>query len=216
MKQQFIIHKKHPRLILFFAGWGMDEHPFLDYYPADSDLLVCYDYRNLDFDYSLLQAYTDMRLVGWSMGVWAASQVFGKNRLNIKKSIAINGTNYPVDDNRGIARTVFEGTLNGLTNATLRKFQRRMCGSATALDDFLNRAPRRDVDELREELRRIGELSQELAPSSFVWSKAVIGNKDHIFTPANQQQSWSSQTEITVCEAEHYSESLLRKVIEHG
>lgn len=194
----------------------MDEHPFLDYHPADSDLLVCYDYRNLDFDYSLLQAYTDMRLVGWSMGVWAASQVFGKNRLNIKKSIAINGTNYPVDDNRGISRTVFKGTLNGLTNATLRKFQRRMCGSAEALDGFLNRAPRRDVDELREELRRIGELSQELAPSSFVWSKAVIGNKDHIFTPTNQQQSWNSQTEITVCEAEHYSESLLRKVIEHG
>ena len=50
MKHYFIQQKHLPRLTLFFAGWGMDECPFMDYCPENSDLLVCYDYRSLDFD----------------------------------------------------------------------------------------------------------------------------------------------------------------------
>ena len=48
MKQYFIEQRHLPSLTLFFAGWGMDERPFLHYHPADRDLLVCYDYRSLD------------------------------------------------------------------------------------------------------------------------------------------------------------------------
>ena len=48
MKHYFIQQKHLPRLTLFFAGWGMDECPFMDYCPENSDLLVCYDYRSLD------------------------------------------------------------------------------------------------------------------------------------------------------------------------
>lgn len=55
MKHYFIQQKHLPRLTLFFAGWGMDECPFMDYCPENSDLLVCYDYRSLDFDFTLLQ-----------------------------------------------------------------------------------------------------------------------------------------------------------------
>ena len=75
MKHYFIQQKHLPRLTLFFAGWGMDECPFMDYCPENSDLLVCYDYRSLDFDFTLLQGYQEIRLIAWSMGVWAASMV---------------------------------------------------------------------------------------------------------------------------------------------
>ena len=51
MKHYFIQQKHLPRLTLFFAGWGMDECPFMDYCPENSDLLVCYDYRSLDLWY---------------------------------------------------------------------------------------------------------------------------------------------------------------------
>ena len=34
MKHYFIQQKHLPRLTLFFAGWGMDECPFMDYCPA--------------------------------------------------------------------------------------------------------------------------------------------------------------------------------------
>lgn len=70
MKQYFIEQRHLPSLTLFFAGWGMDERPFLHYHPADRDLLVCYDYRSLDFDFSLPEGYEDIRgrLVDGSVG----------------------------------------------------------------------------------------------------------------------------------------------------
>ena len=77
-----------PRLLLFFAGWGMDEHPFLQYAPQDSDFMICYDYRTLDFDTSPLTGYTVIDVVAWSMGVWAASQVLSKVSLPIRRRIA--------------------------------------------------------------------------------------------------------------------------------
>ena len=68
MKHYFIQQNYFPRLTLFFAGWGMDECPFMDYCSGNSDLLVCYDYRSLDFDFTLLQGYQEIRLIAWSMG----------------------------------------------------------------------------------------------------------------------------------------------------
>ena len=91
MKQVYIIKDRHPRLLLFFAGWGADKTPFKDYQPADSDYMLCYDYRTLDFDASLLKGYKEINVIGWSMGVWAASRVMDKLQeadLIIKNSIA--------------------------------------------------------------------------------------------------------------------------------
>lgn len=68
MKQSYIIHEHHPRLLLFFAGWGADETPFKMYRPVASDFMVCYDYRTLDFDASGLEEYREINLIGWSMG----------------------------------------------------------------------------------------------------------------------------------------------------
>ena len=50
MKQHFIIKNNSKRLLLFFAGWGMNETPFLQIRPTDTDWMVCYDYRSLEFD----------------------------------------------------------------------------------------------------------------------------------------------------------------------
>ena len=63
MKQEFIIKQNNPHLLLFFAGWGMDKHPFEDYTPSNRDFLVCYDYTSLDFDYSLLHGYETVDVV---------------------------------------------------------------------------------------------------------------------------------------------------------
>ena len=119
MKQSYIIHEHHPRLLLFFAGWGADETPFKMYRPVASDFMVCYDYRTLDFDASGLEEYREINLIGWSMGVWAASQTVPQlsspgtsgEGIHMANSIAINGTPYPIDQHstrhlpRDIGRT---------------------------------------------------------------------------------------------------------------
>ena len=57
MKQVYIINENHPQLLLFFAGWAADETPFKQYRPKNMDYMICYDYRTLDFDYSIFDRY---------------------------------------------------------------------------------------------------------------------------------------------------------------
>lgn len=214
MKHYFIHKQESSQLTLFLAGWGMDHRPFIDCHPERSDLLVCYDYRSLDFDTAWLDGYECIRLVGWSMGVWAASRLPVCLDVRITDRIAVNGTLTPVDDDKGIPRSIFEGTLDGLNEASLRKFIRRMCGSGEALGAFMEKRPQRPVEELKEELRLIGGQAAVLPDLGAVWSKAVVGRQDLIFTAANQRRAWSeSGTDVVEADVPHYSETLLRQVL---
>lgn len=206
MKQKLIHRTGAPRLLLFFAGWGMDKTPFLHIRPQGSDFMICYDYRSLNFDLPSVAHYEGIVLVAWSMGVWAASQVMQNQALPIVQSIAVNGTPYPVDKARGIAPAVFEGTLEGLNETTLQKFRRRMCGSTTVYKEFTAVAPQRSLAELTEELAAIGrQCRSSLPPSSFRWDRAVVGLDDRIFLPPNQIRAWQdTPTEVKCVDGSHY------------
>lgn len=193
----------------------MDEFPFLQYTPPESDFMICYDYRTLDFDASLITPYAAIDVVAWSMGVWAASQVLQGLSLPLRKSVAINGTAFPIDERRGIPPAIFQGTLEGLNPTTLLKFQRRMCLDGTSFARFKETAPRRRVEELKEELDAIGRQYRLLPPAGFHWQQAFIGQNDRIFTPAHQQEAWQeSGALITTGDEAHYDESLLRRHLE--
>lgn len=204
-------------LVLFFAGWGMDETPFRHCCRRNgADLMICYDYRTLDFNADSLWSYRSVTLIAWSMGVWAAEQALRETHLPIRRSIALNGTPYPVDEERGIAPSIFQGTLQGLDDTTLQKFQRRMCGSAQAYKAFAEHLPQRPTDELREELTAILWQYQTLPPANRRWTKAVIGRADRIFLPINQQRAWTSERvdEVEHTEAAHYDADLLNQLLQ--
>lgn len=221
MKQIYIIHEHHPRLLLFFAGWGADETPFKDYHPKNSDFMICYDYRSLEFDQSGMDEYKEINVVGWSMGVWAASQTLPHLLLAIANSVAINGTPYPIDEQKGIPPAIFRGTLDGLTGASLHKFLRRMCADSTAFKAFLQITPRRPLEELREELERIEEsisidpAAAKCGVAPFHWQQAIVGSNDRIIPPANQQQAWEERdTPIIQTDDAHYQEKLFRHYLQ--
>ena len=177
MKQYFIIKNNQKHLLLFFAGWGMDETPFLQIHPTDKDWMICYDYRSLEFDADILQEYSEITLIAWSMGVWAASQIMKQYpSLPLSQSIAINGTLSPIHETKGITPTIFEGTLQGLNEQSLQKFQRRMCGSAADYKAFQTVAPQRPVEELKEELAAIQKQYLSLPPSDFAWQRATVSS----------------------------------------
>lgn len=215
MKQTFIIRNNGKHLLLFFAGWGMDETPFRHIHPAECDWMICYDYRSLEFDTTLIQAYSKITLIAWSMGVWAASQVMKQYpSLPVSQSTAINGTLYPIHETEGITPSVFEGTLQGLNAQTLLKFQRRMCGSAADYKAFQTIAPKRPVEELKEELAAIRQQYLSSLPSEFVWQTAIIGDNDRIFLPDHQEQAWSNKADSLLhVEAAHYQQELFNEVI---
>jgi pimeloyl-[acyl-carrier protein] methyl ester esterase len=101
MKQLFIKKENSPRLLLFFAGWGSDENLFRRTVAEGYDCLLCFDYRTLEFDYSLLDGYREIRLLAWSMGVWVAGQILSGRTYPWEMKLAVNGTPFPIDDRRG-------------------------------------------------------------------------------------------------------------------
>ena len=215
MKQHFIINNSQKQLLLFFAGWGMDETPFLHIQPAGCDWMICYDYRSLEIDTTLMKAYSEITLIAWSMGVWAASQIMKQHpSLPVSQSIAINGTLYPIHATKGIMPSVFEGTLQGLNEQTLQKFQRRMCNSSTDYKAFQTIAPKRPVEELKEELAAIRQQCLSSVSSDFIWHKAIVGKNDRIFLPEYQETAWRNKVDSLVnVEAAHYQQELFYEVI---
>ncbi len=187
------------RAILFFNGWAMTpesvEHLAL---PEGYDLITLWDYRDLHLPADLdLSAYERIDLVAWSMGVWAADRVVAGLGLPLGHAVAVCGTGYPMSDAWGIPVAIFEGTLNGLTEANRTRFNRRMCGGRTYRHLF-EALERRSTDEIRDELACVyrSESSRPqmlpLTPTA-PWTLALVGGDDRIIPADNQEAYWAGQ-----------------------
>ena len=127
MKHELIHSENSRRLLLIFAGWGMDAGVFGHLRRPGYDVMVVWDYRSFHIDWSCVESYEEICLMAWSMGVYAASETVQAIEHKITRRVAVNGTMSPIDDLKGIPQAIFYGTLEGLSEATLRKFNRRMC-----------------------------------------------------------------------------------------
>lgn len=191
MKQLMVSRTGADRVIVLFAGWSMDSRPFENLVRPGYDILVVWDYRSMDIDWSTLQAYKEICIVAWSLGVYAASVTTHTIEPRVTAKIAVNGTLYPVDNRLGIPEAVYTGTERALDARNLRKFHRRMCGSAEAFARFSATAPERtDIQELRDELNAIYPAPIIGNPRSMRWDRAIISRGDAIFPPENQWRAW--------------------------
>ena len=121
MKQLFIpgsASTPSRRLILYFNGWALGPVA-VEHLAGEQgyDLLILWDYRDdqLDFDF---HPYRELRLVAWSMGVWAADRFFSEHprlREHLISGTAVAGTGYPMDDVYGIPEAVYQATLGSIT-----------------------------------------------------------------------------------------------------
>ena len=215
MIQKFLKKEGRPSLLLIFGGWGTWPGLFSGYsYPEGSDVLLCCDYRSLDFDAGLLTGYGSVDLVAWSMGVWTAAHVLSGTGLEacpLRRRIAVNGTMYPVDDLRGIPARVFEGTLERMSRPVLDKFVRRMCGKN--LEEYLSRRPERSPEELKDELAALyTAVKGSGVCCDFRWDVAVIGREDMIFPAENQRRAWTG-IRTAEMDAPHYGKELFEYAI---
>lgn len=244
MKQIYIINESHPRLLLFFAGWACDETPFRQYRPQGMDYMVCYDYRTLDFDNRIFDRYQHIDVLGWSMGVWVASLVLQACPHDRVTGMAFNGSPLPIDDLQGIPCNIYQGTLDGLTPASLQKFMRRMCNDSQAYKAFMRITPHRNFDEIKEELACVqntffnmlhessgkncmdGTTGNRLAPNDttscdtnkyrHAFDRVYIGKRDRIFPPENLQRAFStlSPSDIFIVDCAHYDETMFRFLLQ--
>lgn len=216
MKQLFLKKEGNPGLLLFFAGWGADEHLFASPVAEGYDCMLCYDYASPAFEAAGLAGYRSIRLLGWSMGVWAAAEALASLALPYEKKIAVNGTPFPINDAYGIPVAIFEGTLKGFSDATLARFRRRMCGSAEACKCFLAHAPRRSSENLQEELTAL-ERRVTAHPDkgrALQWDEAWTGSNDRIFPPDNQVRAWNETgTPTVILPMAHYDADCFARLI---
>ncbi|WP_348673531.1 pimeloyl-ACP methyl esterase BioG family protein [Duncaniella dubosii] len=203
MKHKFVKHAGSRRLLLIFAGWGMDSNPFEHVSRPGYDTMVVWDYRELTPDWTAVSGYEEIALIAWSMGVYAASMTIHAIRHKITAAIAVNGTLTPVDNLRGIPEAIYEGTAAGLDERSLKKFFRRMCGDRATTDHFMSAAPQRAASELVDELHAIYPEPWFANPKVSDWDRAVIGRDDAIFPACNQQRAWEG-TPLTVVDRPHY------------
>lgn len=180
-------NKEH--LLLIMAGWGMDAHPFEHLTCPGYDIAIAWDYTDEHFNISDFECYREVVVIAWSMGVMESARIIPDSGLRVTLSIAVNGTESPVNDDNGIPRAIFTGTLETLSEATLSKFNRRMCGSGDKYRKFSENAPVRTIDSLRLELEAIGQRALT-APSTMRRDIAIIGSRDMIFPAANQRHAW--------------------------
>ncbi len=210
MQQEFIIKQGSANLIVFFAGWGMDANPFKDFILENHDLLICYDYRTLDFNHALLKGYNKINIIAWSMGVWVATQIEFSDEINIDQRIAINGTPNPIDDVLGIPLAIYNGTKEGLSEASLKKFQKRMCTNSDDYKYFQSVQPQRDIESLKDELIAIQNEYNRRGKKTLNWNLIYIGTEDRIFPFNNQKNGWSdyNDSSISIINEGHYSKEL--------
>ena len=222
MKQSYIIHEHHPRLLLFFAGWGADETPFKMYRPAASDFMVCYDYRTLDLtppDWKNTAKSTSSAVYG-GMGGFADHATaliarYVRRRYPYGKQHRHQRNTLPHRPAYGYSTRHLPRDIGRTDRGFTAQFLRRMCANGAAFKAFLEITPRRPLEELRDELTEIEKMYHTLPAATFHWQQAVTGGNDRIIPPANQLQAWETLgTPVLQTEDAHYQEELFRHYLQ--
>ncbi|EFL79922.1 DUF452 family protein [Actinobacillus pleuropneumoniae] len=201
-----LISTQQANLIIYFAGWGTPasvvSHLAL---PNGYDLLICYDYQDLNFPAFDFSRYQTVRLVAWSMGVWVAEKVLPE--INLASATAINGTLFPKHDLWGIPLQIFDGTLQTLNAENRLKFERRMCGDKQLLNVYLALPEQRSLAEIHHEIEVLNTaIEANLVTPKLHWTNVIIGEKDRIFSAQNQLAFWQDKkVRMThLSKGEHY------------
>jgi len=177
MKSKFY-KEGNKKLILFFNGWGMDELIVSHLDRTGYDLLVLYDYRDLDITFPDFSSYDELFVVGWSMGVMISSLF---DDIDAKR-IAINGTLKPIDDKYGIPEKIYKLTVRGFNERSCEKFMRRMFEGIPPIQTFSNRA----FEDVKEELENLMGIEAKYIS----YDRKLISDNDVIIPTENQKNYW--------------------------
>lgn len=201
MKLKFVNRKSNNRrLVLFFAGWGMDANPFRKLASTGFDIAVVYDYRSAGFPLSCLNGYSEICVFAWSFGVANASRFISSHpELPVTLRVAVNGTLFPVDDRRGIPLKVFNATVGAFSEAGWRAFVKRMCGTHEIESVFWTNKPERGIAGQAEEL----EVMRGFAGVGIPWDAVYISDRDRIIPTSNQIEAWSDIPSVRMCSSGH-------------
>ncbi|MCU4156142.1 DUF452 family protein [Carboxylicivirga sp. A043] len=207
MKYSWLHKKNSHHLILFFNGWSCDEYPFSPLKSGECDVLMLNDYRDLTMPeevFEFMEVYQKISVVAWSFGVWVAQVALYPLKETLRHTIAINGTLQPVDKEFGIPAPIALGTLSGLNDKNLEKFQRRMFSDKSHWKQFVDNKPQRGFDEVKNELFLLLQHFKVQKLKDDFYNTAVIGRSDLIFSASNQLSYWEGKADVVKVSGGHF------------
>lgn len=192
MKSYWINKQNNKNLIVFFAGWSFDYHPFQYLDCENFDVLFIYDYNDLTIPQDLkeLSKYENKNLITWSMGVFTAYQVKELFK-DFNYKLAINGTTTPVDNEFGIPVKMFELTLKHAQKGLEGKFYQNVFLSENELEKYLTHPVQRSIENRVSELGNLYGFIRSKIDTGYekFYDLAIVSDFDKIIPPKNQKAS---------------------------
>lgn len=192
MRHEWLARAGGAELTVVFGGWGLGPLPFAEL-AGGQDVLFVEDYRALDSDLSEIASYDRFRLLAYSFGVASAAHWLAHTHHAPVRFVAVNGTLFPADSERGIEPEMVTATASELSEASFARFCRRagLTGPPPALN----------VEARREELLAI--IRRGAAPQTR-FDRIWISTRDSIIPTQAQEAAWASQAhEIRRLNAPH-------------
>ncbi len=203
MRYHWLNKQNNDKLVIFFCGWSFDYVPFERLDCGKNDVLCVYDYSEM-LPLSLAYEYKQISLITWSMGVYIA-YLLRDELPNFDRKIAINGTPFPVDDEKGIPRRTFELTLKYVDSGLQGKFQQNLFKKPEEYEKYLLSPVRRSIGNRAGELAVLDKFikSQTIEYSKF-YDCAIISDADKIIPTRNQVKCWEGQANIVMLDSGHF------------
>ncbi|AQW85825.1 putative protein (DUF452 domain) [Campylobacter pinnipediorum subsp. caledonicus] len=189
MKFKYLVQNNSENLLLFFTGFASEPNHFSHLKMSDEfDIVIIYEYENLNFPKDLLSKYAKIQIIGFSMGVGVASRIDFDLLLNNKQKIifnlAVGGTPHGIDRVYGIHSAIFKRSIESFEP---KEFIKNM--SAKDLEINLQR-------DYKKELKYLFDLCQN-EPINTNWQKALAGVNDKIF-PLTAMQKFFKEKLSTI------------------
>lgn len=202
MQSHWLNKQNNNKLIIFFTGWSFDYKPFEFLNCKDFDVLIIYDYDDLDLPQ--IPEYKEYFLISWSMGVYTSYLL--KDKLpKFTKKIAINGTPFPVNDEYGIPLKPFILTLRHAKTGLEGKFYQNIFNSEEEYARYTKTQVERTIENRVSELNTLYSKikSTEISYQNY-FDTAIISNNDKIIPTKNQINFWEGKAEIKTVESGHF------------
>lgn len=202
MQSHWLNKQNNNKLIIFFTGWSFDYKPFEFLNCKDFDVLIIYDYNDLDLPQ--IPEYKEYFLISWSMGVYTSYLL--KDKLpKFTKKIAINGTPFPVNDEYGIPLKPFILTLRHAKTGLEGKFYQNIFNSEEEYARYTKTQVERTIENRVSELNNLYSKikSTEISYQKY-FDTAIISNNDKIIPTKNQINFWEGKAEIKTVESGHF------------
>ena len=149
-------------LIVFFSGWGCDEHQFSNL-QDNKDVLILYDYQNLELEFDFSK-YQQLDIIAYSAGVFIAS-IIGDKIPNVSKRIAVCGNPYLFDEKLGLSQATIE-LFKSINLDNYMEFRRQyMVETDDEFKRYNQLESQRSLESCQQEKT---ELSKKTATSLFV------------------------------------------------